>query len=593
MKSIHDPTYYKKMWDRDTLAVAALHGRGKKSKKSFYVPSASKKSKKRKKKKTRSYIKSGAPFNLDPPKRRKATELSAPPGIGEGAGEDATNILLGALDRYVESLKKKFPDWQPLFTATPLPGVGFAKKFKGTDLEAIIDLDATGPGIGVGISPKTLAKMIKYVPHTGIQQYAKLIETAPGRVYIGVELHGLLPLPFIGGAVVPADKQKLEKWIKTVTSNKKEEKSQLEKWISLATREASGLKTSVEILVKTMEINIPPIVIEAYVKNMPVEIQQDLTVAALTLKLIADSLAIQGAKGAVNMVTSLGKRYEQFEGTAQQLKKSFMKDLERVKKEVLKSGTTLLIGDSQFGVGKLDDIIKKRFGRTSNIVSIVKSGFGPDAFLGLDVEKELKKKPANIIIALGGNDIRNAAALANSITHEAPESAVFWVGPPAASVITNFRLTKKRFGRDAQDNPRHMINITSSRKRRGEQLKQILRKYSNITYIDSHEILSNAGYVEEPGKNADGIHLTDKGAELIVNAILGKILPMAPRISFLEVTRVIKIDLSAKQKIMAGHGLISIKRLWRRRRHVVHRALEPYYKHRNNIKKRKKCDNGS
>jgi len=97
-----------------------------------------------------------------------------------------------------------------------------------------------------------------------------------------------------------------------------------------------------------------------------------------------------------------------------------------------------------------------------------------------------------------------------------------------------------------------MISITSSRKRRGEQLKQILKKYPNITYIDSHEILSNAGYVEDPGKNADGIHLTDKGAELIVNAILGKILPRTPRISFLEVTRAIKISLNAKQKIMAG-----------------------------------------
>ena len=88
---------------------------------------------------------------------------------------------------------------EPLATITSGGGPGVGMRIKGTPL--IMDIDPTGPGAGVGI------------PMSAVSKFHKKFKNIPGRLYLGAELAGILPIPHVGLAVAPSDKNKLRKLI--------------------------------------------------------------------------------------------------------------------------------------------------------------------------------------------------------------------------------------------------------------------------------------------------------------------------------------------------------------------------------------------
>ena len=79
-----------------------------------------------------------------------------------------------------------------------------------------------------------MSEKLNKIPDENVKKYAKIIRSAPGKVYLGVEFHGVLPLPFVGMAVSQQDKQKLEKFIKQVSAGNIPDRDSLRKYISAA-----------------------------------------------------------------------------------------------------------------------------------------------------------------------------------------------------------------------------------------------------------------------------------------------------------------------------------------------------------------------
>jgi len=125
-----------------------------------------------------------------------------------------TQQLDAALDECViqEGIKKalvgffkKFLEFHVTFTAGGGPGVGY--RLRGTPL--IADIDPTGPGTGVLIDTSTFAKILNKIPLKYTKEIANKINEMPGKVYVGVEAVGIIPVPFVGGAGSGADAKKI------------------------------------------------------------------------------------------------------------------------------------------------------------------------------------------------------------------------------------------------------------------------------------------------------------------------------------------------------------------------------------------------
>ena len=106
------------------------------------------------------------------------------------------------------------------FTAGGGPGGGFVLKdpIPGSgwdDALFAFDMDVTGPGSGILLAPETAANWIETIPQDWAKTTAAAVRKAPGKVYLGVELVGLLPVPFVGLAGNTEDKDKIAQFIET------------------------------------------------------------------------------------------------------------------------------------------------------------------------------------------------------------------------------------------------------------------------------------------------------------------------------------------------------------------------------------------
>jgi len=671
MKSIHDPTYYKKMHKSDSRAVKDLTGHGRKKRAAFKVPGR-KKRKRKKGKRPRSYIKSGGPFNLDPPKRRSANKLSAPPGAMEetdilqedesadnkrfvdlinGAPANsklsftvkapvkargltafkpdviytaivqeggtvlfpttevynnakeskayvikmltekgwvcntldckASEATIGGETKFISKwlkapvdasgapsataptraprqtrvrihrapvpvrkvketpyrdLGKAFKNLfmaagaEPLVTATPLPGVGMAIPF-GNGTFAIADIDLTGPGVGVGIrpdafgiSPKTVAKILRKHPTNQYKEYADRLDNMPNIpiVYIGVELHGAIPLPFAGLGGTDKEVKEFNKWIGGAAASE-EDKSVLGDWIKKVGAKAQvagavGIEVGKSFM-KSIGLAPPPgldldpvlSVVAGLFKSDP-ELMADVVMRVALLEVAVKATMLYGAKAATKIVNNVAKK------TGKARKKT-------IKKWQHILGTEILIGDSQ--ISPLIRPLRKELGSPLLSPRVLKGASKkptPKTILtsGKEkLEKLIKKKPSVAIIALGGGGIQGATELVNKFPKE---TRIIWVGPAPAVKITDMARAIKVFKPwccGADEDVEYMIDTRGARRRdRAKKLGDILAPFNNVIYINPHDPgVLPPDYINKPGRGSDGIHYTRRGAAAIAKAV--------------------------------------------------------------------------
>jgi len=126
---------------------------------------------------------------------------------------------------YTSSKKTLGKYIEPLFTVTSGGGPGGGIHLKGTPFMG--DMDATGPGGGVLINPKTLAKWMRKMPtfHNRTLRKARVasrkVKNLPGKIYTGVEFTGLIPAPFVGLAANKADSAQIMQMIGSKIKNPK------------------------------------------------------------------------------------------------------------------------------------------------------------------------------------------------------------------------------------------------------------------------------------------------------------------------------------------------------------------------------------
>ena len=107
---------------------------------------------------------------------------------------------------------KRTVDPQVTLTSGGGPGVG--ARLKGTPF--MLDMDPTGPGAGVAIPMSTAGTLLGKLPFDWARKYGKKLSITPGNVYTGVEMAGILPLPFVGVSAGIEDKAKLMRALKAL-----------------------------------------------------------------------------------------------------------------------------------------------------------------------------------------------------------------------------------------------------------------------------------------------------------------------------------------------------------------------------------------
>ena len=721
MKSIHDPPYYRKMHASDTKAVEVLQGRGPKRKKAFKIPRATKKKRKRKKG-MKSYIKSGAPYNLNPPKRRSASKLSAPPGAVPMASMEETDILQEeggpiTFDQMIdlaktgdklsltfrkkvegdkfgqvvfkkgktyagsvqsdgisishenivtglagystqsvlskEDLKKKIraagdpcasidcsistitspgqppvkisaimaptarkqrrralqhtpraPEGgpsvrlktrkapgqigqiplkyghpnilgrvikdlgtalkagglgalktiggKPLVTATPLLGVGVQFDCKeAIGVNCIVDIDSTGPGMGIGVRPQVFAAWLRKAGEklpaeqkNEINHYAKQIAALNvPQIYVGVELHGALPLPFVGAGATPKDAHKIKEIMQKflgVAVNDKEAESFME-WAGLD--EAEEMTTAIMSWLEEAGLPVDSEEAKGLIKDILAEVpiggQVIIAEFYILIKYLFSILATAGwdkiEKVKDVAVNKLKKCNTECAGVAGAKKIKCVaackaRDLKKFNKKIgatSAGGKAFIFGDSQItnslGAGfqrKLGVSSQERIGVPNKGIDYFLKGDGYNRI----IEKIKSQAPNLIAIALGGNGKvgdNRPQQLINKIleAHPNPNKVkIIWVGPPpilkrvgGKYVPSVMAKAPVHGGVDKWNNRRKAKNISI-----GKNLKE----YPNVSFIDAYDLAKEVGYVDEAPKIRQGWHVGPVYAEKMVDKIL-------------------------------------------------------------------------
>ena len=451
----------------------------------------------------------------------------------------------------------------PLATATPLPGVGMGIPIADGRVLLITDIDLTGPGVGVGlrpdqlgVSPKTLAKLMRKIPGNPYEEYAATLDKIPNVpiLYLGVEMHGPVPLPFAGVAGGEKEMVQIKKWLNRTVSDPKD-KSTLEKWIdqAISTGEVHGaaaVETGKAFLksvgFKTPEgLDLDP-VLGALVASGA---WPDLVMRVALLQVAIKASMRYGAQAFANIIDK-----ELTPGVVKGRKT--IKDF--VKKYTDLLGKEILIGDSQVArlVGPLRSKLGGLLGGT-NILKGAGAGITPASIITKDkdrLEKMINKNPSLAIITLGGTGIRGAAQLVKMFPKE---TQIIWVGPSPAVKITDMALAHKNFSwtKDSKDPSYIKDKIGISRINRAKKLGKILADFPNVTYINPNTALP-AEYIDNPGRRSDGIHYTPKGANIIASAIKNAIKGIAGKTAAARtavaraesVVKIIQQKLTPKQK---------------------------------------------
>jgi hypothetical protein len=112
-----------------------------------------------------------------------------------------TEGLGGALSKFFKSFL------EPIVTFTGGGGPGVGVRIRGTPFA--VDIDPTGPGTGVLLPTEIFASILRKIPLSYTRNLADKVAKIPGQAYIGVELIGLVPVPFPGAAAATDDAKKL------------------------------------------------------------------------------------------------------------------------------------------------------------------------------------------------------------------------------------------------------------------------------------------------------------------------------------------------------------------------------------------------
>jgi len=154
--------------------------------------------------------------------------LLQPGATKVGPPTEDLNALKQAFSRSWSWIGSKLgPYLDPVFTFAsgggPGAGVVLKDPIPGTtwdDALFAFDMDVTGPGTGVVVSPDTAANWIEMIPQEWAKTTGDAVRRAPGKVYLGLELVGVLPVPFVGLAGNEEDKDKILEFIETSSFGK-------------------------------------------------------------------------------------------------------------------------------------------------------------------------------------------------------------------------------------------------------------------------------------------------------------------------------------------------------------------------------------
>jgi len=462
---------------------------------------------------------------------------------GPGETGEGKRYLRGKYDKLIVALGNYAEEMgvQPLVTATPLPGVGLEKRIYG-DLGAIIELDATGPGIGVTASPKSisnsaLVKLLMQVEDPTVREYAKkfkeLGDSAPGRAILGVEMHGFLPVPMVGLGAGKEDKAKLQRFIKKVAGEDEVDGNVLQAWFEDATGDFETELGDINSLLKIMGIDVPAGMAKVWITALPAEFRKEVQFRSSMLALFSTVMATRGVKNADLLLNFFGIEMKKLEKVTDKVKKA--RKLTNIIKDLQASvGTSFMFGDSQAKLSYGKAVQKKLGVPNANRVGMGSAQifwFLRDPLAGVIKKKIQKINPNLIFIILGGNgpvDRGLPSKLIEKVMkyHPEPEKLkIVWSGP--GPVIANekgisralWKVIENHSGKKCAGSPaacREGLDIwNKKRQKKNEVIKADLARYKNVTFVDMFDVAESVGW-KDGEKVGEGWHIREPWATRFV-----------------------------------------------------------------------------
>ena len=147
--------------------------------------------------------------------------------------------------------------------------------------------------------------------------------------------------------------------------------------------------------------------------------------------------------------------------------------------------------------------------------------------------------PQLVIICLGGNGCApgQAKQLIDKIRKYAADAKILWIGPPPATKVTIpaeklfkiFGKSMKKFSVQTGSPPNVKYDATNAiiKKRKEDRIQKAdlieseIKNLPNVFYVNTPRALGS-GIVNDPGPKCDGLHMTGKGAALLLSTIKKK-----------------------------------------------------------------------